>query len=146
MMLLLKRITAQHLGQFVIGYLPNNLSLRNYCGSRFLFSEGNIVISFWHNVFSSFARFAERCVPSTIQEFLQEPILFHHKIKIDGTFLSRQVCQKLGITSIGKLIYENVEWGKVLRSSANWSERNKSNPQNLRSKNYAAAESSGKVE
>ena len=76
----------------------------------FLFSKRSVVNSFWHDVFPSFARFAERCVPSAIQEFLQEPILFHHKIKIDGTFLSRQVWQKLGITSVGLLMHETSEF------------------------------------
>ena len=75
-----------------------------------LFSKRSVVNSFWHDVFSSFARFAERCVPSTIQKLLQEPILFHHKIKIDGTFLSRQVWKKLGITNVGQLMNEHFEF------------------------------------
>ena len=52
-----------------------------------LFSKRNDVSPFWYNVFLSFGRFAERCVPPTIQEFLQEPLLFHHKIRVDGTCL-----------------------------------------------------------
>ena len=44
-----------------------DLDLQKYCGSRVLFSERNIVNSFWHDVFSSFTKISERCVPSTIQ-------------------------------------------------------------------------------
>ena len=43
-----------------------DLDRQKYCSSRFLFSKRSFVKSFWHDVFSSFARFAERCVPSTI--------------------------------------------------------------------------------
>ena len=83
---------------------------QKYCGSRFLFFKRNIVNSFLHDAFSSVARFAERCFPSTIQGFLQESILFHHKIKVDWTFLSRQVWQKLNVVSIGQLMNENFEF------------------------------------
>ena len=87
-----------------------DLDLQKYSGSRFLFSKRSAVNPFWHDDFSSFARFSERCIPQTISEFLQEPILFHHKIKIEGTVISRQVWRRLGIRTIGQLTSENFEF------------------------------------
>ena len=88
----------------------SDLDLQKYSGSRFLFSKCRAVNPFWHDIFSSFARFSERCIPQTISEFLQEPILFHHKIKIEGTVISRQVWRRLGIRTIGQLTSENFEF------------------------------------
>ena len=69
-----------------------DLDLQKYSGSRFLFSKRSAVNPFWRDVFfSSSARFSERCIPQTISKFLQEPVLFHHKIKIKGTVISRKV-------------------------------------------------------
>ena len=84
--------------------------LQKYSESRFLFSKRNAVNPFWRDVFSSFTRFSERCIPQPIYEFLQEPILFHHKIKIEGTVISRQVWRSLGIRTIGQLTSENFEF------------------------------------
>ena len=79
-----------------------DLDLQKYSGSRFLFSKPSAVNPFRRDVFL-FAGFSERCIPQTISEFLQEPILFHHKIKIEGTVISRQVWRRLGIRTIGQL-------------------------------------------
>ena len=87
-----------------------DLDLHKYSGSRFLFSKRSAVNPFWRDVFSSFDRFSERCIPPTIPEFLEEPILFHHKIKIEGTVISRQVWRRLGIRTIGQLTSENFEF------------------------------------
>ena len=87
-----------------------DLDLEKYSGSRFLFSKRSAVNLFWHDVFSSFARFSERCIPQTISEFLQEPILFHHKIKIEVTVFLRQVWRRLCIRTIGQLTSENFEF------------------------------------
>ena len=87
-----------------------DLDLQKYSESRFLFSKRNAVNPFWRDVFSSFTRFPERCIPQTISEFLQEPILFHDKIKIEGTVISRQVWRRLGIRTIGQLTSENFEF------------------------------------
>ena len=75
-----------------------------------LFSKRSAVNPFWRDVFSSFARFSERCIPQTISEFLQEPVLFHHKIKIEGMVISRQVWRRLDIRTIGQLTSENFEF------------------------------------
>ena len=83
---------------------------QKYSGSIFLFSKRSAVNPFWRDVFSSFARFSERCIPQTISEFLQEPILFHHKIKREETVISRQVWRRLGIRTIGQLTSENLEF------------------------------------
>ena len=88
----------------------SDLYLQKYSGSTFLFSKRSAVNPFWRDVFSSFARFSERCIPQTISEILREPILFHHKIKIDGTVISRQVWRRLGIRTIGQLASENFEF------------------------------------
>ena len=80
-----------------------DLDLQKYSGSIFLFSKRNAVNPFWRDVFSSFARFSESCIPQIISEFLQEPILFRHKIKIEGTVISRQVWRRLRIRTIGQL-------------------------------------------
>ncbi len=87
-----------------------DLDLQKYSGSIFLFSKRSAVNPFWRDVFSSFARFSERCIPQTISEFLQEPILFHHKIKSEETVISRQVWRRLGIRTIGQLTSENLEF------------------------------------
>ena len=87
-----------------------DLDLQKYSGSRFIFSKRGAVNPFWRDVFSSFTRFSERCIPQTISEFLQEPILFHHKIQIEGTVISRQVWRRLGIRTIGQLTSENFEF------------------------------------
>jgi len=87
-----------------------DLDLQKYSGSRFLFSKRSAVNLFWHDVFSSFAIFSERCIPQTISEFLQEPILFHHKIKIEVTVILRQVWRRLCIRTIGQLTSENFEF------------------------------------
>ena len=42
--------------------------------------------------------------------FSKEPILFHHKIKIEGTVISRKVWRRLGIRTIGQLTSENFEF------------------------------------
>ena len=88
-----------------------DLDLQKYSGSRFLFSKCNAVNPFWCEVFFwSFTRFSERCIPQTISEFLKELILFHHKIKIVGMIISRQVWRRLGIRTIGQLTSENFEF------------------------------------
>ena len=89
--------------------LPD-LDLQKYSGSRFLFSKRRAVNPFWRDVYSSFARFSERCILTTMSEFLQEPILFHHKIKIEGTVIWRHVWRRLGIRTIGLLTSENLEF------------------------------------
>ena len=86
-----------------------DLDLQKYSGSRFLFSKRSAVNPFWCDVFSSFARFSERRILQTVSEFLQEPILFHHKIKIEGTVIWRQVWRRLGIRKIGQLTSETFE-------------------------------------
>ena len=87
-----------------------DLDLQKYSGSRLFFSKRSAVNPLWHDVFSSSARFSERCIPQTISEFLQEPILFHHKIKIEGTLILTQVRRRLGIRTIGQLTSENLEF------------------------------------
>ena len=42
--------------------------------------------------------------------FSKNQILFHHKIKIEGTVISRQVWRRLGIRTIGQLTSENFEF------------------------------------
>ena len=44
-----------------------DLDLQKYNGSRFLFSKRSAVNPFWRDVFSSFARFSERCIPKYFQ-------------------------------------------------------------------------------
>ena len=87
-----------------------DLDLQKYSGSRFLFSKRSAVNPFWRDVFSSFARFSERCIAQIISEFLQEPVLFHHKIKIEETVISTKVWRRLGIRTIGQLTSESFEF------------------------------------
>ena len=60
--------------------------------------------------FSAFARFAGRCTPSTVAEFLLEPILFHPRIKVGGVCLSDRSWRIAGISNIGQLLNENLEF------------------------------------
>ena len=88
-----------------------DFDLQKYSGSRLLFfSKRSAVNPFCRDVFSSFARFPERYIPQTISEFLQEPIPFHHKIKIEGTLISRQVWRRLGIRTFGQLTSGNFDF------------------------------------
>ena len=72
-------------------------------------------------LFSSFARFSEKCVPHTISEFLQEPVLFHHKIKIERTAISTHVWRRLGIRTTGQLTSENLEFLEYSRFTTKFS-------------------------
>ena len=88
----------------------SDLDLQKYSGSRFLFSKRSAVNPFWRDVFSSFARFSERCIPQIYPNFSKNQSLFHHRIKIEETVFSRKVWRRLGIRTIGQLTSENFQF------------------------------------
>ena len=94
-----------------------DLDLQKYSGSRFLSSKRIAVNPFWRDVFFVICQIFKKVhptdyirispIPQTISEFLQEPILLHYKIKIEGTVISRKVWRRLGIRTVGQLTNEN---------------------------------------